>query len=161
MRIYKYKRHALEVNMPLPTVPILFMFVFFPLGHYHINVIIVNRKPATALADPYPAPTIIPKSVVADSSADYESELVVIIGKTCKDISEVDAFDYVLGYTAGNDVSSRKSQLEQSQWCFSKGFDGACPLGPVLVSPKLIPQPSKLHIKGYRNGNIVQDSGVE
>jgi 2-keto-4-pentenoate hydratase/2-oxohepta-3-ene-1,7-dioic acid hydratase in catechol pathway len=128
---------------------------------YHINLIFVIRKPATALADPYPAPTIIPKSTLADSSADYESELVVIIGKTCKDVSEADAFDYVLGYTAGNDVSSRKSQLEQSQWSFSKGFDGACPLGPVLVSPKLIPQPSKLHIKGYRNGNIVQDSGVE
>lgn len=37
--------------------------------------------------------------------------------------------DYVLGYTAANDVSSRTSQLNQSQWSFSKGFDGACPIG--------------------------------
>jgi 2-keto-4-pentenoate hydratase/2-oxohepta-3-ene-1,7-dioic acid hydratase in catechol pathway len=37
--------------------------------------------------------------------------------------------DYVLGYTAANDVSSRGSQFAQSQWCYSKGFDGSCPIG--------------------------------
>jgi 2-keto-4-pentenoate hydratase/2-oxohepta-3-ene-1,7-dioic acid hydratase in catechol pathway len=132
-----------------------------PCGFFWTKLTIITRKPATSLADPYPAPTIIPKSTIVDGSADYESELVVIIGKTCKDVSEADALDYVLGYTAGNDVSSRKTQLEQSQWCFSKGFDGACPLGPVLVSPKLITDPSKLHVRGYRNGKVVQDSGVE
>lgn len=41
--------------------------------------------------------------------------------------------DYVLGYTAANDVSSRTSQFAQSQWCFSKGFDGSCPIGMCLV----------------------------
>jgi len=42
--------------------------------------------------------------------------------------------DYVLGYTACNDVSSRTSQFAQSQWCFSKGFDGSCPLGTCSPS---------------------------
>ena len=84
-----------------------------------------------------------------------------MIGKTCKDVSESSALDYVLGYTAANDVSSREKQMSQSQWCFSKGFDGASPIGPVLVSPSLIPDPSKLRISGYRNGKKVQDCGLE
>lgn len=52
-----------------------------------------------------------------------------MLGKTAKNVSEAKAMDYVLGYTACNDVSSRTYQLNQSQWCFAKGFDGSCPLG--------------------------------
>jgi 2-keto-4-pentenoate hydratase/2-oxohepta-3-ene-1,7-dioic acid hydratase in catechol pathway len=121
----------------------------------------MNRKPGTALADPYPAPTIVPKFTLKDDCADYESELAVVISKSCKNVSAEEASDYILGYTAANDVSSRKTQLSQSQWCFSKGFDGACPIGPVLVSPSLIPDPSKLHIKGLKNEEVVQDCGLE
>ena len=69
--------------------------------------------------------------------------------------------DYVLGYTASNDISSRASQFEQSQWCFSKGFDGACPIGPAVVSPRGIPDPSKLYLKGLKNGKVMQESGLE
>jgi 2-keto-4-pentenoate hydratase/2-oxohepta-3-ene-1,7-dioic acid hydratase in catechol pathway len=64
-----------------------------------------------------------------DDSADYESELVIVIGRSAKNVSEDAAMDYVLGYTAANDVSARTSQFAQSQWCYSKGFDGACPIG--------------------------------
>lgn len=53
----------------------------------------------------------------------------MVIGKAAKNVSEDEALDYVLGYTAANDISSREAQLSQSQWCFSKGFDGACPIG--------------------------------
>lgn len=88
-----------------------------------------SRKPNTALGDPWPAPTILPKLTQIDDCGDYESELAVVIGKTAKNVSEANALDYVLGYTACNDVSSRTSQLNQSQWSFSKGFDGACPIG--------------------------------
>lgn len=69
--------------------------------------------------------------------------------------------DYVLGYTACNDISSRTSQFAQSQWSFSKGFDGACPIGPTLVSPSLIPDPSKLHVRGLKNGDVLQDCGTD
>ena len=81
------------------------------------------------MGDPWPAPTVIPKITQADDCGDYESELAVVIGKQAKNVSESAAMDYVLGYTAANDVSSRTSQLNQSQWSFSKGFDGSCPLG--------------------------------
>lgn len=82
-------------------------------------------------------------------------------GKPCKDVSESEALEYVYGYTGSNDVSSRKSQFEQSQWCFSKSFDGACPIGPCVVSPNLIPDPSKLKMRGAHNGEVVQESGLE
>lgn len=86
-------------------------------------------KPSTSLSDPWPAPTVLPKITQVDSTGDYESEMVIVIGRDAKDVSEEEALDYVLGYTASNDVSSRTSQMNQSQWCFSKGFDTACPIG--------------------------------
>jgi hypothetical protein len=81
-----------------------------------------------------------------------------VLGKAAKNVSAENAMEYVLGYTAANDVSSRSSQFAQSQWSFSKGFDGACPIGkhticlnmvqinnsaagPTLVSPALIRMP--------------------
>ena len=97
--------------MDLPSIPTVFM------------------KPQTSLADPWPAPTVLPKQTLETDSGDYESELAVVIGKTCKNVSEADALDYVLGYTASNDVSCRSAQFAQTQWSYSKGFDGACPIG--------------------------------
>src|ERR1700694_2128353 len=48
----------------------------------------------------------VPK-ICQDDQADYEGELVVVIGKDAKNVSRENALDYVLGYTAGDDVSSR------------------------------------------------------
>lgn len=118
-------------------------------------------KPSTSLADPYPSPTIIPKFTLKDDCCDYESELVIVIGKECKDVSEKEAMGYVLGYTAANDVSSRASQFAQSQWGYSKGFDGACPIGPTIVSKELVPDPAVLRLRGLKNGRVLQDCGVE
>ena len=87
-------------------------------------------KPRSALIGPYPASINIPKCAQDDTS-DYECELCVVIGKTGRDISEEEAFDYVLGYTASNDVSARKLQFATSQWSFSKGLDNSCPLGQL------------------------------
>ncbi|UKZ72308.1 uncharacterized protein TrAtP1_013251 [Trichoderma atroviride] len=135
-----YAKHAKEANLALPSVPVVFL------------------KPATSLADPWPASTIIPSFSLADDTADYESELCIVIGKSAKNVSEDDALSYVLGYTASNDISARKSQFEQSQWCFSKGFDTSCPIGPTLVSTSVLPDPSKLRIRGLKNGKVMQDS---
>ncbi|KAJ7754338.1 hypothetical protein DFH07DRAFT_823044 [Mycena maculata] len=138
-----YQKHADEAHAEVPKVPVLFM------------------KPETALGDPFPAPTIIPKFTLQHESADWESELAVVIGKTAKNVSEAEALSYVLGYTASNDVSSRFSQFEQSQWCFSKSFDGACPIGPAIVSTELIPDVSALHMRGLKNGKVMQNSGLD
>ncbi|KAI5455339.1 hypothetical protein NCC49_000153 [Naganishia albida] len=138
-----YVNHAHEVKMALPTVPVLFM------------------KPSTALADPYPAPTVIPKAYVGDNAADYESELVVVIGKSCKNVSEEEAMQYVAGYTASNDVSSRAQQFAQSQWCYSKSFDGACPIGPAFVPASKVENIGDMYIKGSKNGKMVQESKLD
>lgn len=140
----QYRQHAAEMSIPLPDVPTVFL------------------KPAAALADPWPAPTPIPAHTLASNSADYESELAVIISKTCKNVSEADAMSYVLGYTAANDISSRAGQFAQSQWCHSKGFDGSCPLGPVVASRELVGDVARLRMRGVKNGvMLLQDCGLD
>ncbi|KAI1036586.1 hypothetical protein LB503_003028 [Fusarium chuoi] len=138
-----YRKHAAECGLDPPAIPVIFM------------------KPATTIVDPWPARGIIPKLSQVDESGDYEAELAVVIGKTAKNVSEAEALDYVLGYTAANDVSSRTQQLNQSQWSFSKSFDGACPLGPTLVLKSLITDPTKLHMRGLKNGEVYQESGTD
>ncbi|KAL2827213.1 hypothetical protein BDW59DRAFT_179217 [Aspergillus cavernicola] len=138
-----YTSHAFEMSLPIPPVPTLFL------------------KPSSALSHPYPtSPTILPHITQVDGTGDYESEMAIILGRECKDVSEDEAMAYVLGYTAANDVSSRTSQMGQSQWCFSKGFDGSCPLGPVLVSAREIPDVGAMHIKGIKNGRVMQDCSL-
>ncbi|KAF5532252.1 bifunctional 4-hydroxyphenylacetate degradation enzyme [Fusarium mexicanum] len=145
-----YKRHADEVSMELPPIPTMFM------------------KPSTALGDPWPTPTLIPKVSQKDGSSDFESELAVILGKTAKNVLEAEAMEYVLGYSACNDVSSRESQLAQSQWSFSKGFDGAWRQVSVLcrrityrLGKDLVPDPTKFRIRGSKNGKVMQESKLD
>ncbi|KAM0552375.1 hypothetical protein ACHAPJ_007935 [Fusarium lateritium] len=138
-----YKHHAAEVGLDLPTLPTVFL------------------KPSTSIGDPWPSVTHLPKLTQVDDCGDYEAELVAVIGKSAKNVTKEEAMDYVLGYTAANDVSSRTSQFAQSQWCFSKGFDGSCPLGPALVSKDVVPDPSTFHIRGLKGSQVLQDSAVE
>lgn len=109
---------------------------------------------------------MIPK-IAQDNQADYEGELCFIISKDAKDVSEEEAYGYIGGYTSGNDVSARKLQRDPllagtvPQWNFSKGFDTYAPLGPQIVSTKVIPDPSKLHLKTIVNGELRQNEGID
>ena len=62
----------------------------------------------------------------------YEGELVAVIGKRAKHLSEADALGCVLGYTIGNDVSARDQMFADGQWARAKGYDTFAPLGPVI-----------------------------
>jgi 2-keto-4-pentenoate hydratase/2-oxohepta-3-ene-1,7-dioic acid hydratase in catechol pathway len=64
----------------------------------------------------------------------YEGELVIVIGREAKNVSEEEAGDYVFGITAGNDISERDWQRADLQWLRAKGSDTFGPLGPVIVS---------------------------
>lgn len=64
-------------------------------------------------------------------------------------------------YTAANDISSRLAQFAQSQWCYSKSFDGACPLGPAILHKDQVKRVADLQIRGSLNGVTVQESGLE
>ena len=81
-----------------------------------------------------------------------ESELVAIIGKQAKDVSEKDALDYVFGYTCGNDVSAREWQAgtrSDKQWWRAKSADTFGPTGPYIVTDI---DPQDLSIRGFVNG---------
>ena len=66
---------------------------------------------------------------------DYEGELVIIIGKSGKNIPREKAMEHILGYTVGNDVSARTLQFRGSQWILGKSLDNFAPIGPTIVSP--------------------------
>jgi 2-keto-4-pentenoate hydratase/2-oxohepta-3-ene-1,7-dioic acid hydratase in catechol pathway len=65
---------------------------------------------------------------------DYESELVVIIGRGGVNIPRSRALEHVFGYTVCNDVSARDVQTRHQQWHLGKSFDTFCPMGPWIVT---------------------------
>ncbi|KAK0923664.1 hypothetical protein LTR57_006597 [Friedmanniomyces endolithicus] len=87
-------------------------------------------------------------------------------GKACKNVSEADALSYVAGYVSSNDVSCRDWQMEKDkagmmpQWSFSKSFDKYAPLGPCIVSTKLLGDAGGLAMKTFVNGELRQDTNT-
>ena len=70
---------------------------------------------------------------------DYEAELMLIVGKGGRHISEDDALDHVFGYTIFNDGSVRDYQRKTHQWTPGKNFDATGPVGPSVVTPDELP----------------------
>lgn len=67
----------------------------------------------------------------------FEGELAVVIGRTCKRVSEREALDHVLGYTCVNDVTHADilhRDASFAQWVRAKGFDTFCPFGPSVAT---------------------------
>ncbi|HXV78680.1 MAG TPA: fumarylacetoacetate hydrolase family protein [Candidatus Binatia bacterium] len=94
---------------------------------------------------------------------DYEVELAVIIGKPCTDVSGEDAFDYVAGYAAFNDISARdviRSENKTGIHLMGKSFPGFAPMGPYLVTADEIPDPQNLKLRLSVNGEVRQDSNL-
>ena len=135
-----YRAHAEEMKARLPEYPVLFF-----------------KNPGALLA---PGATIIIPRTPASTQVDYEGELAVVIGRTCKNATRENALDFVLGYSCANDVSARdwQKQWGGSQWCRGKSFDTFAPLGPWLVTPDEIPNPNALRLTTRVNGELLQDS---
>ena len=133
-----YRRHAKECGLPLPPAPVLF------------------NKFGNALAAHNQAVTLSPDY----AEYDYEAELVTVIGKPARNVSEEEALDYVFGYTCGNDLSCRDLQFARgNQWVLSKTFDGFAPIGPCLVTADAI-DPNALSISSRVNGELRQNSNT-
>ena len=132
-----YAGHIKEGGFEMPEYPVVFM-----------------KNPAAALG--HLEAIRIPQ--VCGDEVDYEGELAVVIGENCCNTPKEQALDYVLGYTAANDVSARLWQLEKggSQWCRGKGFDNFAPLGAFLVTTDEITDPNSLTIETRLNGETVQ-----
>jgi 2-keto-4-pentenoate hydratase/2-oxohepta-3-ene-1,7-dioic acid hydratase in catechol pathway len=134
-----YRDHAAESNMAIPERPVVF------------------SKFATAVIGPGEA-VVLPAT---SSQVDYEAELAVVIGRRAKNISADRALDYVLGYTAFNDVSARDFQFADGQWQRGKSCDTFAPMGPTIVTADVVPDPHKLSIKLILNGKTMQDSNTD
>lgn len=135
-----YREHAEESKIEVAQYPVIFM------------------KPTSTVTNPGD-PIRLPAHQLKGPEVDYEGELAVVIGRACRDVSEADALDCVLGYTCGNDVSARRWQMHAGggQWIRGKSFDTFCPLGPVLVTADEIPNPQSLRLRTTVNGQVMQD----
>jgi len=134
-----YRDHAKEAGMPLPEKPVVF------------------SKFSSAVIGPG-EPVVIPRT---SQKVDYEAELAVVIGRRAKNVSADRAYDYVLGYTAFNDVSARDFQFADGQWQRGKSCDTFAPMGQTIVTTDTITDPHKLSIKLKLNGEIMQDSNTD
>jgi 2-keto-4-pentenoate hydratase/2-oxohepta-3-ene-1,7-dioic acid hydratase in catechol pathway len=106
-----YRRHAEETGLTPPSEPLIFI------------------KATTSLCGPGDA-IVLPSH--GPGKIDYEAELAIVIGRLAKDVTEKEAPDYILGYTAANDVSNRAAQFSDGQWARAKSHDTFCPLGPAI-----------------------------
>ena len=85
----------------------------------------------------------------------HEAEMTVVIGRTGKNIPEAQALGYVFGYTCGVDVSARGPFPGNS--LNGKSFDGFCPLGPCITPKDEIPDPHKLQVRFWVDGQPRHD----
>jgi 2-keto-4-pentenoate hydratase/2-oxohepta-3-ene-1,7-dioic acid hydratase in catechol pathway len=83
----------------------------------------------------------------------YEGELVLVIGKRAKDVSESEALDYVFGVTGGNDISERDWQSADLQWFRAKASDTFGPVGPTVTVGL---DPDDLLVQTRVNGEVRQ-----
>jgi 2-keto-4-pentenoate hydratase/2-oxohepta-3-ene-1,7-dioic acid hydratase in catechol pathway len=93
----------------------------------------------------------IPVSHLDAVKFDYESELVIVMGKTASNVSEADALGTVFGYACGNDFTARDVQNRVTQWMTGKTPDHFAPIGPWLVTADQIPDPQTLQVQTFVN----------
>ena len=97
-------------------------------------------------------PIIIPAD--ATERVQYEGELVVVIGRMAKNLSEADAFSCVLGYTIGNDVSERSWQSTDRTLWRAKNTDTFKPMGPWIETDV---DPARMKTTVRLNNNVVSE----
>lgn len=118
---------------------------------------IVFTKNVTSVTGPY---ADIPSHRGVTDQLDWEVELGVVIGTGGRDISEADALEHVFGYTIINDISARDLQFRHKQFFLGKSLDGACPMGPFIVTADEIPNPQQLNLRSWVNGEVKQESST-
>lgn len=117
---------------------------------------VVFSKPPTSVIGPGDA---IEHNANITQQLDWEVELAVVIGATCRRISPEKAMDAVFGYTVINDISARDCR-RAGQWIFSKGQDTFAPMGPCIVTADEVADPHNLDLWLKVNGQIKQQSNT-
>lgn len=136
---FNYVNHAAEMAVDLPSEPLVFM------------------KATSALTGPFDN-VIQPRN---GHKLDYESELVVVIGRKAQYIDENEVFDHIAGFTVGHDVSERAFQRERGgQFTKGKSGDTFAPVGPYLVTRDMIKDVQNLAIWSEVNGEKRQQGNT-
>lgn len=137
-----YRQHAKETGMPEPRVPPLFNKFNNALAGHQCVITLPSKEVATKF--------------------DYETELLIVMGKTCRNVAEDEALDYIAGYCTSNDFSARDLQLElpAGQWMIGKTLDNFAPIGPYFVSADLVGDPNSLKLETRVNGELRQSSNT-
>ncbi|XP_032685612.1 fumarylacetoacetate hydrolase domain-containing protein 2 isoform X1 [Odontomachus brunneus] len=136
-----YSGHCQEQGLPIPESPIIF-------SKFPSNII--------GPCDNIQLPQISDK-------VDWEAELAIVIGKTCKSRDSNDVEDCIFGYTVAQDVTARdwqKGKRNGGQFLLGKGMDTFCPLGPAVVTKEAICDVHNLSVKTWVNGNLKQDGNT-
>jgi 2-keto-4-pentenoate hydratase/2-oxohepta-3-ene-1,7-dioic acid hydratase in catechol pathway len=125
------------------------------------------KPPGTTLTRPGD-PIILPR--VSPDHIDWECELGVVIGRTCRHVEEDEALSCIAGYTIVNDISDRafrpnpeRKTRERDKffdWLHGKWHDTFCPMGPCLLSADAVADPQSLPIRLSVNGEMKQDSST-
>ncbi|WP_042143261.1 fumarylacetoacetate hydrolase family protein [Paucisalibacillus sp. EB02] len=134
-----YVEHAQEMKSDIPEYPVLF------------------AKFSNALIGPE---DYIEKTPFTEK-LDYEVELTVVIGKEASKVKKEVAYEYIAGYTIGNDISARDLQKRTPQWLQGKTIDRSTPIGPWVVTTDEVGDPGKLDVRCYVNGELRQSSNTE
>ena len=135
---FNYPKHAKEQNYESTKDPLIFI------------------KPRTTLCgtgSDIRCPNFV-------KQLDYEIELAVVIGKTCKNIDEISAKDHVFGYMVFNDVSARDIQMQDKQFTRGKSFDTFAPCGPWITTCDEITDVNNLQMTTKINGKVRQNSST-
>ncbi len=135
-----YRKHAAETGRPAPDEPALF------------------GKTDNCVCGPFD-PIVVP---AGRASVDYEAELVIVFGRTCKAATAESAWTYIAGVTVGQDISDREEQRRPpvSQFTIAKSYDTFGPIGPYLVTVDELDDPNGLPIECVVSGDVVQSSNT-
>lgn len=139
MNYRKHAEEARQAGIPIPESQLWF------------------NKQVSCINGPF-APVVKP---AASEKMDYEIELGVVIGKRCRHVSASDAASVIAGYLIVNDVSARDWLHKSPTFTLGKSFDTHGPIGPWITTADEIPDPLRLEMKLYVNGELRQhaDSG--
>jgi 2-keto-4-pentenoate hydratase/2-oxohepta-3-ene-1,7-dioic acid hydratase in catechol pathway len=135
-----YRTHAIESGRELPTEPHLF------------------GKTDNCVCGPF-------DDVIAPAGRheiDYEAEVVIAFGRSCKHATEADAWSYLAGVTCGQDISDRGEQFRPpiKQFTIAKSYDTFGPTGPFLVTPDELADKDALDLTGVVSGEVMQSANT-
>ena len=119
--------------------------------------LVVFTKAVTSVTGPY---ADIPYDEAVTAQLDWEVELAVVIGRPGRHIPENQAMDHVFGYTVINDLSARDLQFRHKQYFLGKSLDGACPMGPWIVTADEVSDPQDLDLRCWVNGQLKQQGNT-